>query len=245
MYFIEHYSSSKGNFYEIVANNHKRILLDPGVTWQMAEKALNYDLSNIVGCMVTHSHSDHCRCVRDVQKAGIKIYGSTGTLNVLDLEPNHKVYCINSKKKGWFSLWPDNTFRIMPCIANHDAKDPLFFVINCDNEYLLFAPDTAFIRQRFNLQFSIIAIECSFDIKVLQARVRANDINESLAKRFLSAHMEKSVAMKYISKYCDLSKCREIHLLHMSGDNIDAEQVQKEFEQKFFITTIVCGLKET
>ena len=239
MKFIQHYSSSKGNLYEVVADNGKRLLLECGVTWRLAQKALNYDLSNIVGCLVTHEHKDHCRCVRDIQKAGINVYSSTGTSNAMNMEPGHKNYCINSKKRGWFELWPDKTFNVMGFSANHDAADPLFFVIKADDEYMLFAPDTSFIKQEFDFPFSIIAIECSYDIAILQARVEAEDINETFAKRLLNSHTEKTVAMKYISKHCNLEKCREIHLLHMSGDNIDKELVRAQFERKFFIETTI------
>ncbi|MCK5127221.1 MAG: hypothetical protein KAR42_13285, partial [candidate division Zixibacteria bacterium] len=103
--------------------------------------------------------------------------------------------------------------------------------------YMLFATDTAFIRQRFNTPFSIIAIECSYDKDVLQNRVESGDINETLAKRLLTSHMEKQVALKYLTDYCDLSKCREIHLLHLSRENIDKDKAKKDFERKLFIET--------
>jgi phosphoribosyl 1,2-cyclic phosphodiesterase len=238
MKFIQHYSSSKGNLYQVVADNGKRLLLECGVTWQLAERALNYNLKNIVGCLITHEHKDHCRCVREVQRAGIKVYSSTGTSHAMDMENGYKNYCINSKKRGWFNLWPDKTFNVMGLPANHDSADPLFFVIKADDEYLLFAPDTSFIKQEFDFSFSIIAIECSYDIAILQARVEAEDINETFAKRLLNSHMEKTVAMKYISQYCKLEKCTELHLLHCSKDNLDINLAKEEFEKAFFIKVI-------
>jgi hypothetical protein len=60
-----------------------------------------------------------------------------------------------------------------------------------------------------------------------------------LAKRLLTSHMEKQNAMNYLQEFCDLSKCRQIHLLHCSGDNMDKEKVRIEFEKKFFIETKV------
>lgn len=56
MKLITHASSSKGNLYEVTANNGERLLIDPGLQWKQIQKALDYDLSNIVGACITHEH---------------------------------------------------------------------------------------------------------------------------------------------------------------------------------------------
>lgn len=211
-------------------------MIECGVTWAKLQKALNYDLSGIVGCLVSHEHKDHSKAVKDVAKAGIDVYCSRGTFFVLDemgLDSERRIGVV--KDKDIINLGPD--FRIRVFDTKHDAAEPLGFVVKCDNEYLLFATDTSHIRQRFMSLFNIIAIECSYDKKILQHRVDTSDINETLAKRLLTSHMEKQTAIDYINKFCDLSKCREIHLLHTSGDNIDKAQTKAEFESKFYIET--------
>ena len=60
-------------------------------------------------------------------------------------------------------------------------------------------------------------------------------IEETLAKRLLTSHFEQANAMRYIEEFCDISKCRELHLLHLSQENIDKEQARKEFADKFLI----------
>jgi len=112
-------------------------------------------------------------------------------------------------------------------------------------------PTLSFIRQIFWLPFSIVAIECSYDKEILTNRLYLSNedlekesltrINKTLAKRLLNSHMEKQTTIEYLDKYCDLSKCRQIHLLHMSRDNIDAEKICKEIENKFFIETVICS----
>jgi len=56
MIFKQHYSSSGGNLYEVVANNGKRLILDPGVTWAKLQKALNYNLRGVLGALISHEH---------------------------------------------------------------------------------------------------------------------------------------------------------------------------------------------
>lgn len=235
MRFTKYYSSSRGNLYT-VAINGKRILLECGVTWKRLTKALDYKMSDIAFCLLTHDHKDHSKVVEEVMKAGIDVYASAGTLGALGVENNRRAKLVEDK--AHIQL---DGIGIIAIALNHDALEPLGFVIweQETSEYLLFVPDTSHITQRFNLSFSIIAIECSYDKDILQQRVDNKEINETLAKRLLTSHMEKRVAIKYIAEFCDLSRCREIHLLHMSGDNINRLRTKKEFEERFFIETFV------
>ena len=56
MHFIQHYSSSRGNLYEVVANNGKRLLLEAGVRWPLIQQALGYKINNVEACLITHEH---------------------------------------------------------------------------------------------------------------------------------------------------------------------------------------------
>ena len=234
MQFKQHYSSSSGNLYEVAASNGQRLMLEMGVAWPKVQKAFDYNLSNIQGAFLTHCHFDHCKAVKDVISAGIDVYASAGTWTSLGIYNERRTKFIKDK-----DLIRLKDFRVYAFALNHDAVEPLGFIIRDKDEYLLFAPDTSYITQRFKIPFSIIAIECSFDKDILHRRVCNSDVNEELAKRLLTSHLEKSETMRYIEKFCDKSKCREIHLLHMSDGNIDKEQTRKEFEKRFFVTTII------
>lgn len=236
MQFKQHYSSSSGNLYEVIASNGQRLLLEMGVPWKKLQKALNFDLKDIQACFLTHEHKDHSKAVKDVISAGINVYASAGTFTSLGLYDERRTKFIRNK-----DLIRLKDFQVFAFSLNHDCIEPLGYIIRAieENEYLFFAPDTGFITQQFSYKFNIIAIECSYDSNILQARVDTNDINETLAKRLLTSHLEKSETMRYIEQFCDLSHCREIHLLHLSRDNIDKVQAQKEFEEKFMIKTVV------
>lgn len=231
MKFEQILSSSKANLYMVTASNGKRLMLECGATWAKIQKALNYDLSNIEACLVTHCHLDHCKAIREVMQAGINVYASGGTIEALGLRGERRAITIPVIEPRVLG----KTFTITSWPANHDAVEPFYFVIDCDGEYIIFAPDTSHIKQRFNIPFSIIAIECSFDLTILQKNVDSGDINEIVAKRLLTSHMEKLNTLRYLSQFCNLYKCREIHLLHMSGGNIDKEKTRKEFQDKLFI----------
>ncbi len=243
MQFKQYYSGSSGNLYTVTANNGKRLLIECGVTFNKILKALEYDLKGIEACFVTHGHKDHCKAIRDVLIAGIDVYSSESTFTPNQTKYERRTHII--KPKDLIRL---DTFEVLTFKTHHDCEGSLGFIVRADNEFLLFATDTSHISQRVKYKFAIIAIECSYDKEILEDRLYSSEedlkargltkINESLAKRLLTSHMEKQNCINYLANFCDLSKCRQIHLLHMSSDNVDKEQTRKEIEERFFIKTI-------
>jgi phosphoribosyl 1,2-cyclic phosphodiesterase len=240
MTFESYYSSSTSNLYIVTAPSGRRLLIEAGTTWARLEKKIGYELKSIAACLVSHEHADHSKAVPDVMKAGIDVYGSAGTFEAIGVNGQRRARTIEDK-----TLVRLDEFEFLAFRTNHDAAEPLGFVIRdrVANEYLLFATDTSHIRQRFNLKFSIIALECSYDKDILQERVDTNDINETVAQRLLSSHQEKSVAIRYIAAFCDTSRCREIHLLHTSRDNLNLKRTKKHFQARFPFIDIKIGRK--
>ena len=225
----------------LTANNGKRLMIECGVTWPKLQKALDFDLRGIEGCLLSHEHKDHSKAVKDVMTAGIDVYSSIGTFEALSITDNRRAMYVEHQTLvrlpsfqvlAFDSADPDSKEK------HHDAAEPLLFVIRADSECLLFATDAKCISQQFKYSFSIIAIECSYNGPYLAKKVEAKTINEELAKRLLTSHMEESETKRYLQEFCDLSKCREIHLLHLSADNINKERIVKEIEKETFIKVI-------
>jgi len=239
MRFLAHYSSSAGNLYEIVSSSAKRLLIDPGVTWKKFQKALSYDLTGIEGCLCGHSHFDHSKSAEKVVEAEIDLFASKQTLDALDLTEHRRSHIIEGKRR--FSI--GNSFDCFPFSLQHDAEGALGFVIKdkSSDEHLLYVNDTRSIKQRFGIAFSIISICCNYDKEILQAKVDSKDIDPTLAKRLLTSHMNADTTKDYLQRFCNMSKCTEIHLLHTSRNNLDVEKVRAEFEKEFMTTTHIAG----
>lgn len=229
MTFKQLYSGSDGNLYIVTANNGKQLLIECGVTWKKLVQALDHDLHNIEGCLLSHEHADHSKSVKDVITSGINIFASSGTFAALGFGiTNRRCLIMGDDVKG-----TTDTFQFTSYSINHDAAEPLLFIVKADDEYLLFATDTSHITQAFGHKFNIIAIECSYDKDTLERKVKAGTIHEIVAKRLLTSHLEKQDCMTYLNEFCDLTKCHEIHLLHISGDNNDRQLCKKDFENEF------------
>ena len=57
-------SGSEGNTY-LVNCDGEILILDCGISLKEAKIALNFDLTNVVGCFVTHNHFDHSKYRKD------------------------------------------------------------------------------------------------------------------------------------------------------------------------------------
>lgn len=230
MNFIQHFSGSKGNFYEVVADSGQRLLIDPGVTWKKILKSLSYDLEDIAGCLLSHSHFDHSKGAKDLIAAGINVYSSAGTLEALRLKRGKEVKPRKPVNIGEFAVWPFMTF--------HDAIDPLGFLVVADKQTLFFATDTSHLMQKFTNAFDIIAIECAYNKEILQEKVDTQQIDITLAKRLWSSHHEESTCLLYLKEYMNLSRCRELHLLHLSKGTISKTRLINNFEKELFLRPI-------
>ncbi len=50
-------SSSKGNCYAIYADNGEILLLDAGMPRKEIFKGIDFNISGVVGCLVSHGHT--------------------------------------------------------------------------------------------------------------------------------------------------------------------------------------------
>ena len=65
-------SGSSGNCY-LLSTETETLILDCGISVMEIKKGLNFDLSKVVGCIVTHSHKDHSLSVKDFENMGIPV----------------------------------------------------------------------------------------------------------------------------------------------------------------------------
>lgn len=216
MKFIAHYSSSLANLYEI-QTVEGRLLIECGALMKKIKEALNYDLSNIHGCLVSHGHKDHCASMDKLMGEGINVYSTLTT----DGRRHHEI-------DKYMTIGP---FRIYAFPLCHDVQCTGFIVMH-DGESLLFITDTGKIPQRFEMLFDIVAIEANYYDDVLDYQVQTGRYPEFIAKRIRKYHMRIDQTKEYLKDCCDLSRCREIHLLHMS-EVVEKEDVIKDFSKQF------------
>lgn len=216
-------SGSAGNSY-LLETKSEILVIEAGMKFLEIKKALGFDLSKVVGCLVSHEHKDHSKCIADLLNAGISVYASRGTLETLGAVDsfNSRVLCPGKVVKV-------GNFDILSFPTEHDAVDPLGFLIrHTECGTVLFATDTYYLKQKFK-GLNNILIECNYENESLREKFETGVVVKSLYERLLSSHMSLRTCIKMLGVN-DLSEVNNIVLVHLSDSNSDAKLFKREVE---------------
>lgn len=217
-------SGSKGNAYILEAPTG-RLLLECGLPFKIIQQALEFDLTSVDGCLLTHSHKDHSKSAKEVMRAGINTYMTLDTATAINAE-GHRMELIKAGTQ--FSA---GDFTVLPFLTEHDCPGAVGYLIQYrpTGEKLLFVTDTFFIRHRFS-GLNYLIIECNYCREILEANIEAGHIPESLKNRILESHFSLD-NLKGFLKANNLKAVRNIVLIHLSDGNSDAARMVREISE--------------
>lgn len=228
-------SSSKGNCY-VLRSGERSLLLECGLPWKEIRRKLNFETSKLDGCLCSHSHGDHFRAVRDFMQAGIDVFATQETFNQAGISPHHRAIPITPHT--WMCVgkfWGVRAFDTV-----HDTPGSVGFLIwDNTNDHVLFITDTAYVRYKFP-PAGVLMIEANYSEAILAANVEAGHIDQSRAKRVRENHM----SIERVIDFCknqDMSRCRQVHLLHLSDGNSAAELFKTMVQEATGIPVSVEG----
>lgn len=119
----------------------------------------------------------------------------------------------------------------MPFRTIHDAREPLGFLLaNQAGERLLFCTDSACVPHRFR-GLVVIAVEVSFESELLKQNIESGLVHPDVGKGLWGRHMSLETAKRFFAAN-DMSKVQEIHLLHLSDHNSDADRFKQEIQKQ-------------
>lgn len=204
-------TGSKGNAY-LLYNEQEALLIECGVNIKAIKKALDFDFSKLVACIVTHEHGDHAKSINDLMAAGVDVYATAGTHGVAELNSLYNHRAIYIKYQTQFTI---GNFKIMAFDIKHDAAEPCGFLINhpeCGTT--LFLTDAIYSAYTFKGLNNII-VEANYDPKL--AKRKLGDM-EFLRNRIINNHMSIDTCIDLL-KANDLSAVNNIVLIHLSDSN--------------------------
>lgn len=214
-------TGSKGNCY-LISVGDESLLLECGITWKEILKGVDFNIRDIKGCLISHSHKDHCKAFGDVVYSGIQIYCNTDTLYNCSPKFNHNVHVFPN---GKFNV---GEFTILTFPCNHNNNDGSecectgFLIKHPTAGKLLFATDTYYLKYKFK-DIDHVLIECNYTEKILEEMQIYNS-------RVLKSHMSLET-LKESLKTWDLDKIKNIILIHMSDKHGDKELFKREIEE--------------
>lgn len=203
-------SSSTGNAY-LIRDDRTSLLIECGLSHKKLQQLAGFRLTSLDGCLVSHEHKDHSNCVEKILAAGIPVYLSQGTARALELPEKLLDLATEMVNGEQFCI---GTICVMPFSTFHDAQEPLGFVMQStvDGDILAFATDTVNLPYNFP-GVNLLAVEANFQQDILD---RSERMPEKTKHRVSNTHMEIDKLVQCLRRM-DLSRCREIYLLHLSS----------------------------
>lgn len=198
------------------------------------QKALNFRVRDLSGCLITHAHGDHAKAAADLAKAGVDIFTSKGTINACQLS-GHRIFTV--KPLTEFNI---GTFKILPFDVQHDAPEPLGFLLasTATAEKMLYFTDTYYLKYRFNGLTHIMG-ECNYSMDIVENSVRNGYIPPALVSRLVKSHMSLEHFLEML-RANDLAAVQQIYLLHLSNNNSDAERFKLAVQAFTGAQVFVC-----
>lgn len=218
-------SGSSGNCY-LLQGKEETLIIECGLPYKTILKGLDFNLKNVVGCLVSHEHKDHSKALSDLLKNGIDVYTSVGTARAVAqenyyIETYHRLKFIKSEKAIKIG-----EFIVLPFETEHDAREPLGFLIqHKEMSKLLFITDSYYCKYSFT-GVDHILVECNYSNKILEQK----EFSKSLKSRIIKSHFELENVKEFL-KATDLSNVKDITLIHLSDSNSNASEFKTDIER--------------
>lgn len=229
-------TGSSGNSYALISDSGQILLIECGVNWKKTMRMIDYQISNVVGCIASHAHQDHLKEYKKVLENWIPIYTNDETVEGFQIVTGELLKGVPEKK--WFQC---REFKVMGFYVPHDGCPNYAYIIyHSESGYILYATDMMMISKiddnymvrrengqpvlwSFkNLRLNHMVIEVNYDLKDLpdkgekESHVGYGHHSLQACKRFIEDN-----------KTLDL---RTVTLIHLS-DETDKNRVLKEIKE--------------
>lgn len=208
-------------------------MLDAGIPYKKITDKVGY----VDYAIITHEHGDHAHlpAIKKLLSNGTDVYMTKGTRDALKLENRHNLHTFTADL-----IMPP--LRIADCWlkglkAFHDAAEPIVIQLYDEEDRVLYATDTMHPPIWYGEEnaFTKVLVEANFSEPVLAE----SEIEEWRKKRVYENHcsiervIEHFEALKKYegTKLDVLPKLKEIHLIHISKANGNAENFKAMLEQ--------------
>jgi ribonuclease BN (tRNA processing enzyme) len=166
-----------------------------------------------------------------VSQLGIPLFSSTPTFKKMKISSELRYGVLKNGQQKQI-----NEFKISAFDASHDI-DTLGFIIEAGAEKVFFLTDSYKLIWNFSSwQFTCVMIEANYCEGLIKSKSET-----FINRRRLKSHMSIQTAIWTLEKM-DLSKCRNIVLLHLS-DGVSNEREFKRITQERFGIPVTIATK--
>ena len=219
---------SRGNSL-VIHTGDNGILIDAGFSRKetLARLALvNIPPDIIKTILITHEHGDHVKGCRLLsEELGVPVCVSHRTYDYLrgskgEEWPEVRIFSAGST----FEFGP---FAISPFSVQHDAIDPVGFVIGCDGRRIGIATDLGCINELVKLRLrdcDALVLESNYDLDMLRNAERALSLKRRIMGRH--GHLDNRDAVAAMEELLT-SRSKALFLTHISSECNTRNLVEK------------------
>lgn len=213
-------SGSKGNGYVLDAGN-EALVIECGVKLLEVKRAVGFNLSKIVGCIVTHQHNDHAGYAKEYCNAGLLVLALQEVITAKGLE-NAKAITIG---RGYIM----RGFKVLPFMVKHDVPCVGYLIQHKQCGKVVFITDT--YAMPYDIEgINYWMIEANYADDILEANIERGKILPVMRDRLLLSHMEISNTIGVLQR-SDLSQTKSIVLVHLSDGNSNANRFVEDVKR--------------
>ena len=191
-------SGSQGNCY-LLETDTETLILDCGISFKDIKIGLDFDLSRVVGTLVSHEHFDHSKSVKDFKKFGIDVW-----------QPYLDEKKIQKKQFG--------SFNVQCFDLPHNGTENRGFLIEVDGEKILYMTDFEYCSYVFTKQkVNHILIESNYqqeyvdrDLPNFEHKVRGHcslDTCKEFVKVNATDNLETVILLHMGQETCNPMEC--------------------------------------
>lgn len=223
-------SGSSGNCY-VLQDENEALVIEAGMKLIEAKKALGWNISKVVGCVITHSHNDHAGYAKDYEDAGFTLLALPEVIQAKHLTAAKPITIGKRYRMGGFDILPFPVMHDVPCVG--------FIITHKDTGRILFATDTYALARwerdaggrEYVIPYTFTGInhwmlEANYSDRILRRNIDNGNIPEVFRKRLMTSHMSIHNCIDTL-KRMDLSRTHDIMLIHLSDGNADERDFVK------------------
>lgn len=207
-------SNSQGNCYLLVGREEV-LIIEAGVKFGEVKKALNYDMSNIVGCLISHEHNDHAGQYIEYLGFGFPVLSPEAVYR----HKGNSVMSPFAKIVQPGHGYKVGNFKVIPFEVQHDVPAFGYQVDHPEMGRLVFLTDTFYCEYTFD-NVNTWLIEANYADDILDRNIAEGRMPPSMRPRLLKSHMELETTKGTLSTN-NLSRTHDIVLIHLSDGNSD------------------------
>ena len=211
-------TGSSGNCHLLTASNGETLILDCGVPISEIKKGVNWNIKNVVGCVVTHHHRDHSKSVEDLINMGIPVFRPYKPLIMNQFLSNSyftvRIFDLTTSDNKWIHTNSDGSE--CPCYG--------FLIEHPEMGKMLYITDCEFVKWRFN-GINHILLGVDYDKSMVDMN------NPTKASHVLRGHMSIDTACKFVEANYSPDDVLNVIMCHLSEENADKDNFIEQMKK--------------